>query len=133
MAFTFETPKNANKPRKSILIKRIHSKQEGVTSPKSFSSVSKDDGYPTDSGFFSKFKQNFTFNNNKVDIEKAGEQNREGKKLTYLEARALNEYGAMLSEKNNDHEGAIVTLMRVRNSTSNRRTYCFIPCLSSSY
>lgn len=41
-------------------------------------------------------------------------QQGEEKRLTYLEAKALSEYGANLSEHQNDHQGAIVALMRVR-------------------
>jgi hypothetical protein len=37
-----------------------------------------------------------------------------GRKLSIVEEKALSEYGVHLSEKKQDHQAAIVTLMRVR-------------------
>ena len=55
-----------------------------------------------------------------IDIQGAKhvEKAKEGKKMSLMSSRALSEYGAHLSEEKNDHQAAIVTLMRVRTKIS---------------
>ena len=75
----------------------------------------------SDISFFSKLRQGFVqckpilnYDDNYIHEARKRVRLRDGKRLTYLETKALSEYGASLSEYQNDHQGAIVTLMRVR-------------------
>ena len=117
MAIATESPKATVKARKGILMKRIRSNSESaaISSPRASSSspVNQDD---CDNGIISKIKYNFNYfkSMNTENMDGDGDNGKEGKKLSLLEARALSEYGAYVSENNNDHEAAIVTLMRVR-------------------
>ena len=113
--------KSNGSPRstKSILLKkRRFSPEHTITSPKSNRMCCEENN--NNNSFFATVKQGFTqcnptlaFDDNARSIEKS----KGGKKLSLMEARALSEYGAYLSKERNDHEAAIVTLMRVSEST----------------
>ena len=104
MAIATESPQSTIKARKGILVKRIRSNSEAaaISSPRTSSSapVNQGDG---DNGFMSKLKYNFNFfkPTNTENMDADGDNGKEGKKLSLIEARALSEYGAFLSENNN--------------------------------
>jgi len=70
------------------------------------------DNNSSSTSLISKIRNNFNFCRPPEQQNGAQNGGREVKVLSPSEARALTEFGKHLSEKNNDHQGAIVTLMR---------------------
>lgn len=132
-----ESPKNSAKVLKGIMKRRSFTNNSDIilisprsitaTSPRSTKAQQHEEfdygqvNAPNDSSFMTKLKESFTVcspmesTNDVIDqrVAKNAEKAKEGKRLSPLQARALSEYGAHLSEEGNDHQGAIVTLMRV--------------------
>ncbi len=124
-----ESPSSQGRKRKGILTRQSNSPRSSkiqATSQDNSDNADvnvRDGSIPKDNSLMEKIRQSFSLYKPSFGNDQNGGQNgknagtpKEGRTLSLSEARALSEFGKYLSETNKDHQGAIVTLMRVRTS-----------------